>query len=1047
MDIPRDAKRKLSSEDGSAVDSEARRRRVKAWNDTHAQGTSSDHDPQNSSPPEPDGPDGSDEERGNEGDGEDDNCDYEEEEEEEEDPTSARAKVEDEEDTDPLEAFMSELDSGEEIVQQESINSLSSQGVVQAVESQTSASSNTITLEELMSMTTSGNSGQGGEGWESDVKAEITDDEGDEETQERDRNDFMRAIRSMHGSGGIDYEDEQAGVVATSSSSESSSLSRSLPPAPVRGEGAAGDSIVSSDTAASASATARIGDDEVTPGSPPTSAAASNLAGKPGGGKQDGGALGRIFVDEGDVMEEHEREDQERSALDLLQEAIKKKDLAQVDHSLVDYLKVRKNLYVVPRSLGHLAKPGAEPALAARREKLAIKVRGKGCPPPVDSWEHCGLSDRVLNQLKKIYGDESAPFAIQQQGIPAIMSGRDVIGIAKTGSGKTLAFILPMIRHIMDQPELGEGVTGPIGLILAPARELALQIFKEAKKFTKALNLRVTAVYGGAGVADQIGELKRGAEIVVCTPGRMIDILTMQAGKLISLSRVSFVVLDEADRMFDMGFEPQIRMVLQNIRPDRQTCLFSATFPQKVEALARKVLTAPVEIVVGGRSVANTAITQYAEVRSEGDKFMRLLQLLGVWFERGHILIFTDTQARCERLFEDLMRAGYPCLSLHGGKEQIDRDDAIASFKNKVRTLMVATSVAGRGLDVPDLCCVINYSCPNHLEDYVHRVGRTGRAGRKGTAYTFISPETEEQYAPVLVKAMRQSEQAVPAELQQMADAFMSKIGSGEARWASSGFGGTGFKFDPSEKNKQQKMADMQRRQYEVDQGLRDAADFFSDDESGDEDDDAAKNGEKAEAKAAAAAAADAASSAGSSSSALVAAPAPGAAETPLERAKRLAAQLAGGGCISAGASSALVAHTTQPLAVAQALAQAKKFAEKLGIANPSVGGKAAMSLPEKTHFTEEVTINEYPQKARFKITRGETIDDVSEKFSVAIISRGSYVAPGKKPGPNEKKLYLSIEGHSELAVSGARREIIRILNEETMRVGLDSNQSRYSVV
>jgi ATP-dependent RNA helicase DDX46/PRP5 len=157
-----------------------------------------------------------------------------------------------------------------------------------------------------------------------------------------------------------------------------------------------------------------------------------------------------------------------------------------------------------------------------------------------------------------VYGDNSAPFAIQQQAVPTIMSGRDVIGIAKTGSGKTLAFVLPMIRHIMDQPELGEGVTGPIALILAPARELALQIFNEAKKFTKALGLRATAVYGGASVAEQIGELKRGAEIVVCTPGRMIDILTMQAGKLISLSRVSFVVLDEVGKVVFDYFLPKL---------------------------------------------------------------------------------------------------------------------------------------------------------------------------------------------------------------------------------------------------------------------------------------------------------------------------------------------------------------------------------------------------------------------------------------------------------------------------------------------------------
>jgi ATP-dependent RNA helicase DDX46/PRP5 len=485
----------------------------------------------------------------------------------------------------------------------------------------------------------------------------------------------------------------------------------------------------------------------------------------------------------------------------------------------------------------------------------------------------------------KMLGEESAPFAIQQQAIPAVMSGRDLIGIAKTGSGKTLAFLLPMIRHILDQPLLEEG-EGPIGLIMAPARELAIQISKEVKRVTKALDLRVTAVYGGASVADQIGDLKRGSEIVVCTPGRMIDILTMQAGKLISFSRVSFVVLDEADRMFDMGFEPQIRMILNNIRPDRQTCLFSATFPQKVEELAKKALTAPIEVVVGGRSVVNTSITQFVEVREEEDKFMRLLQLLGVWYERGHVIIFTNTQAKCERLFEELMRAGYPCLSVHGGKDQLDRDDAIASFKNKVRTLMVATSVVGRGMDVQECVCVINYSCPNHLEEYVHRVGRTGRAGRTGTAYTFITPE-EEQYAPLLVKALTQSQQEVPKLLEEMADEFRKKIDTGSAKWATSGYGGTGYNyFDPSEKSAAQKQLDMQRRQYEVDQGLRDS--LHSEDEQEDYDQEDYDGDAKEAAQATAHAAAQASSSSSSSSVVLH-----GAAETPLARAQRYAAQVA----------------------------------------------------------------------------------------------------------------------------------------------------------
>lgn len=312
-----------------------------------------------------------------------------------------------------------------------------------------------------------------------------------------------------------------------------------------------------------------------------------------------------------------------------------------------------------------------------------------------------------------------------------------VTGVAKTGSGKTLAFLLPLFRHIMVQEAehpLREGTPttpsallplplptahsfcllcyageGPIGLIMAPARELVNQIYKEAKRFGKGLGLRVTAVYGGAGVADQIGELKRGAHIVVCTPGRMIDILTMQAGKVFNLQRVSYVVLDEADRMFDMGFEPQIRMIINNVRPDRQTVLFSATFPKQVEGLARKVLKFPLEIIVGGRSVASSDIKQYVEIHEDSEKMLRLLQLLGLWYEQGNVLIFVDTQSKCDSLFHDLVKSGYPCSSLHGGMEQMDRDSTIGDFKKKITTLMVATSVAGRGLDVPELVCVINY--------------------------------------------------------------------------------------------------------------------------------------------------------------------------------------------------------------------------------------------------------------------------------------------------------------------------------------------------
>jgi ATP-dependent RNA helicase DDX46/PRP5 len=288
------------------------------------------------------------------------------------------------------------------------------------------------------------------------------------------------------------------------------------------------------------------------------------------------------------------------------------------------------------------------------------------------------------------------------------MSGRDCIGIAKTGSGKTLAFVVPMLRHVKDQPDLEE-MDGPLALIMAPTRELAIQLFNVVKLFTKTLELRAACVYGGAGVAEQIGMLKFGVHVIVCTPGRMIDLLCANSGRVTNLRRVTYVCLDEADRMFDMGFEPQIMKILANTRPDRQTVLFSATFPPQVEALAKKVLERPVEITVGGRSAVNNDVKQVIEVRSEESKMHRLLQLLGVWYEKGHCLVFVDKQDTCDEMFSDLLRAGYPCLSLHGGKDQADRDTTINDFKNGIMTLMIATSVAARGLDVKELCLVVNY--------------------------------------------------------------------------------------------------------------------------------------------------------------------------------------------------------------------------------------------------------------------------------------------------------------------------------------------------
>lgn len=719
--------------------------------------------------------------------------------------------------------------------------------------------------------------------------------------------------------------------------------------------------------------------------------------------------IGRIYYSdvESGIMEEAERaldvvNAASMDALEVLAELNKKKELKAVDHSKVEYIPVRKNLYIVPRSLASLTSD----QVMERRAKLKIRVRGKGAPAPVESFEECGLSERILQILKKMKIE--TPFAVQAQCLPCIMAGRDVIGIAKTGSGKTLAYLLPMLRHIGDQPPLEVNESGPIGLVLAPARELAVQIHHVTKAFAKQLGLKSTAVYGGAGVAEQIADLKRGTHIVVATPGRMIDILTMQAGKILSLQRVSYVVMDEADRMFDMGFAPQISAILSAVRPDRQTVLFSATFPKTVEALARQSLKYPIEVLVGGRSVASDSVKQYAELVEEEDKFLRLLQLLGEQVNgTNKVIVFVDTQSRADSIFEQLIRCGYPSLSLHGGKEQEDRDSTISDFKRSDGpNVLVATSVAGRGLDVPSCGCVINYSAPNHLEDYVHRVGRTGRAGKEGVSYTFCNSGDEEKYAPIVVRAMIEAGHAnnISNDLRKVSEEFKLKVEKGEARYAGSGFHGKGYSYDSSELSDAQKFAREEKRQALIEAGMLDP----------DEDDvGTGLNGDTYDV---------------------------------LEDSDR---QIA-----TSEEKRFSEPSTNSNIPVVNV---AKISADLLALPGmkEAIMKKAGYEIPdssEKTssgdHFMEEIEINDYPREARWKVTQKDTTSRLQDEFQIAVTLKGKYYDSKTQPPEGERKLYLHVEATSQRILQTGMQEIRRLLNEETLRVGTKGiGGHRYSVL
>jgi ATP-dependent RNA helicase DDX46/PRP5 len=488
------------------------------------------------------------------------------------------------------------------------------------------------------------------------------------------------------------------------------------------------------------------------------------------------------------------------------------KNLRPVDHSKIEYEPFKKNfLRLVPEIAGMTD----DEIRVYRGELDGIKVRGKRVPPPIKNWFQCGLNDRTLAVIKKLGWTKPTP--IQCQALPVVMSGRDCIGVAKTGSGKTASYLLPCFRHILDQ-RVPEEREGPIAIIFTPARELCIQVYLTAKKFLKHLGIRGCAVYGGAPVAEQIAELNKSPQLVVCTPGRMIDMLCANSGRVTNLRRVTYITVDEADRMFDLGFEPQITKIMENTRPDAQKVLLSATFPKQMEILARKHLKNPVEMIVGGRSVVSSTIEHYVELREENTKFLRTLELLGEWFDKGQILLFVERQDACDALMASLIKHGYPCMTLHGGMDQADRDSTLADFKNKVTTILVATSLAARGLDVKDLNLVVNYDTPSHYEDYVHRVGRTGRAGNKGTAYTFVSP-SQKELIPDLVKALTLSKKPVPKDLRAFVNDIKAARKAGQGVKKGSGFGGKGFKFDEEEMKKKMEAEKKNKRLLLIENG------------------------------------------------------------------------------------------------------------------------------------------------------------------------------------------------------------------------------------
>lgn len=329
------------------------------------------------------------------------------------------------------------------------------------------------------------------------------------------------------------------------------------------------------------------------------------------------------------------------------------------------------------------------------RRDHTIAIVGSDVPKPVETFDEAGFPRYVMDEVKA--QGFPAPTAIQSQGWPMALSGRDVVGIAETGSGKTLTYCLPAIVHINAQPLLAPG-DGPIVLVLAPTRELAVQIQQEMSKFGKSSRIRNTCVYGGVPKGPQIRDLSRGVEVCIATPGRLIDML--EAGKT-NLRRVTYLVLDEADRMLDMGFEPQIRKIIGQIRPDRQTLMWSATWPKEVRALAKDFLNDFIQVNIGSLDLsANHRITQIVEVCNEAEKRDRMIRHLEKIMDdkNNKVLIFTGTKRVADEITRFLRQDGWPALSIHGDKQQNERDWVLDQFKTGKSPIMVATDVASRGI-------------------------------------------------------------------------------------------------------------------------------------------------------------------------------------------------------------------------------------------------------------------------------------------------------------------------------------------------------------
>ncbi|KAK8504398.1 hypothetical protein V6N12_032899 [Hibiscus sabdariffa] len=438
-------------------------------------------------------------------------------------------------------------------------------------------------------------------------------------------------------------------------------------------------------------------------------------------------------------------------------------------------------------------------------EDIPVETSGENVPPPVNTFAEIDLGELLNQNIRRCKYVKPTP--VQRHAIPIILGGRDLMACAQTGSGKTAAFCFPIISGIMreqyvQRPRVARMIY-PLALILSPTRELSCQIHEEAKKFSYQTGVKVVVAYGGAPINQQLRELERGVDILVATPGRLVDLLERAR---VSLQMIRYLALDEADRMLDMGFEPQIRKIVEQMdMPDhgmRQTMLFSATFPREIQRLASDFLSKYIFLAVGRVGSSTDLIVQRVEFVQESDKRSHLMDLLHAQRENGThgkqtlTLVFVETKKGADSLEHWLCINGFPATTIHGDRTQQERELALRSFKSGKTPILVATDVAARGLDIPHVAHVVNFDLPNDIDDYVHRIGRTGRAGKTGLATAFFN-ESNLSLARSLAELMQEASQEVPVWLTRYASRA-SYGGSKNRRYGGGRFGGRDFRREGS---------------------------------------------------------------------------------------------------------------------------------------------------------------------------------------------------------------------------------------------------------